>query len=106
MWKPDYNGFSFKRFYYFIVDYFERAEGRLAQTEVAALLAWWNMYVFKLAVYCFVVDVIYRCRQVFTGSNDMGAQCDDEDSDDLDSDMILERQHKAREERAAAQPEY
>ena len=40
-WVEDYNNFSFRSFYNFIIDFFESANGGTKQ-RVEGLLRWWN----------------------------------------------------------------
>jgi len=41
-WMEEVDGFNFRLFWEFIVDYFERPDGPEAAKRVATLLRWWN----------------------------------------------------------------
>ncbi|KAF9043142.1 hypothetical protein BJ165DRAFT_1405518 [Panaeolus papilionaceus] len=45
-WMETYNGFNFRVFWNFIVDYFEDTPDERASKKAAALLKWWNKQVF------------------------------------------------------------
>ncbi|KAF9533408.1 hypothetical protein CPB83DRAFT_782959 [Crepidotus variabilis] len=46
-WTETYNGFNFRAFYNFIVDFFEDTPGAAAQRRANMLLTWWNSQVFQ-----------------------------------------------------------
>lgn len=41
-WSLTHNGFDYKSFYNFIIDFFEAASGLAAKNRVRDLLKWWN----------------------------------------------------------------
>jgi len=47
-WSEVHEGFDYRAFYYFIIDFFEDVEGAEARKRSQQLLKWWNEYVFYL----------------------------------------------------------
>lgn len=47
-WISDYNGFNYKEFYEFIVDFFEADQTPEGKAASAELYDWWNKYVYNL----------------------------------------------------------
>ena len=50
-WVQVHQGFDYRSFYYFIIDYIEDTSGPVAQKKAQELFKWRNMYVFVFSLH-------------------------------------------------------